>query len=33
MSELKERLKKREEELREIKVSLNSQISNVYEQY
>jgi hypothetical protein len=31
MSDIKERLKKREEELREIKTSLNNQISNVYE--
>lgn len=33
ISDLKERLKKREEELRELKTSLNSQISQVYEQY
>ncbi len=32
-SELKERLRKREDELKELKVNLNMQISGVYEQY
>jgi len=33
MSELREKLRKREDELRDLKANLNSQISTVAEQY
>jgi len=33
ISEVKERLRKREDELRDLKQNLNTQISSVYDQY
>ena len=33
ISDLRERLRKREDELKELKLNLNSQISNVYQEY